>query len=78
MFRAELLQNENLSESAFDWLKVLRVHMDVGSILRAKVKPTMSPVDERVEGATLSPVNPALKGKGSQANLGWYTIYSFM
>ena len=78
MFLAELLLNENLSESAFDWLKVLRVHMDVGSILRAKEKATMSPVDESVEGTTASPVNPALKAKGSQANLGWYTIYSFM
>ena len=70
---SELLENEQLSDSAFDWLKVLKVHMTVGSTLREKPKQTMSPVDEHAEGVTETPdsqPNPQLEVKMDNANLG--------
>ena len=86
VFFPELLENENLSDSAFDWLKVLKVHMTVGSTLREKPKKTMSPVDEHAEGATETPdsqPNPQLEVKTESANLGQcchvtqYLIYGY-
>ena len=50
------------------------MHMDVGSILRAKPKPAMSPVDEHAEGATESPTpqpSPLLGVKVNKATAGW-------
>ena len=35
----ELLTNKNLSDGAYDWLKVLKYHMEIRSVLRAKAEP---------------------------------------
>jgi hypothetical protein len=34
-----LLLNENLTDGAFDWMQVLKHHMDINTVLRAKTEP---------------------------------------
>ncbi len=48
---SDLLQNPCLSDGAFDWLKTLKYHMDIRSVLLAKTEPGLDRDDTEPQSA---------------------------
>lgn len=44
-----LLKNQNLSDGAYDWLRVLKYHMDIRTVLRAKTEADESDVNSKAK-----------------------------
>ncbi|KAK7008742.1 dynein heavy chain domain-containing protein 1, partial [Biomphalaria glabrata] len=59
---SNLIETNQVSDSAFDWLKILKLRMDIRNVLRAKTVVTEKPPEDSIRSRTVRK-NPTTKRK---------------